>query len=182
MPLANLTREAVIRAIAEYDAIGSDAFLGRYGYRPPRSYFLVHEGRRYPSKAIVGVAHGHVSAGFTPLRAAEFSGGEKTVARILKGLGFEIFIDAGPKLFDAPFQVGRVYSRRNDIHAEFGGQQQGGISTPDGAPFIFLFTGEMGEQYGYEDGGRKGCSCMWGKGSEAIWSLFAETRPSGTMP
>jgi len=34
----------------------------------------------------------------------------------------------------------------------YGGQQQGGISTPSEHPIIFLFTGEQGEQYGYEDG------------------------------
>ena len=73
MPLVNLTQEAVLRAIAEYDAIGSNAFLDKYGYRPARSYFLVHGGRRYPSKAIAGVAHGYMSTGSAPLRAAAFS-------------------------------------------------------------------------------------------------------------
>lgn len=52
----------------------------------------------------------------------------------------------------ASFEVGRVYHRRNDIHARFGGQRQGGISTPSGVPYIFLFTGESGEHYGYRDG------------------------------
>lgn len=52
----------------------------------------------------------------------------------------------------ASFEVGRVYHRRNEIHARFGGQRQGGISTPTGWPYIFLFTGESGEQYGYRDG------------------------------
>ncbi|HEX8188999.1 MAG TPA: HNH endonuclease [Pyrinomonadaceae bacterium] len=52
----------------------------------------------------------------------------------------------------ANFEVGRVYHRRNDIHARFGGQRQGGISTPAGVPYVFLFTGESGEQYGYKDG------------------------------
>ncbi|HEX8294384.1 MAG TPA: HNH endonuclease [Pyrinomonadaceae bacterium] len=51
----------------------------------------------------------------------------------------------------AGFEVGRVYHRRNDIHARFGGQEQGGISTPRDAPYIFLFTGESGGQYGYRD-------------------------------
>jgi 5-methylcytosine-specific restriction enzyme A len=50
------------------------------------------------------------------------------------------------------FEVGEVYNRRSDIHGPFGGQQQGGISTPSGWPFVFLFTGESGKQYGYEDG------------------------------
>ncbi len=52
------------------------------------------------------------------------------------------------------FVIGRDYSRRADIHGRFGGQTQGGISTPADAPFIFLFTGRTGGQYGYEDGWR----------------------------
>lgn len=51
----------------------------------------------------------------------------------------------------ASFEVGRVYHRRNDIHARFGGQRQGGISTPSGVPYIFLFTGDSGGKYGYRD-------------------------------
>jgi 5-methylcytosine-specific restriction protein A len=50
-----------------------------------------------------------------------------------------------------PFEVEKIYDRRRDIHAEYGGQRQGGISTPASVPFIFLFTGETGHQYGYED-------------------------------
>jgi 5-methylcytosine-specific restriction enzyme A len=50
------------------------------------------------------------------------------------------------------FEVGEVYNRRADIHRPYGGQWQGGISTPSRWPLIFLFTGESGEQYGYEDG------------------------------
>ncbi len=39
------------------------------------------------------------------------------------------------------FEVGRVYNRRLEIHEPYGGQRQGGISTPRDWPFIFLFTG-----------------------------------------
>lgn len=49
------------------------------------------------------------------------------------------------------FVVGKIYRRRS-LHEEYGGQQQGGISTPSGHPVIFLFTGESGQQYGYQDG------------------------------
>ena len=42
--------------------------------------------------------------------------------------------------------------RRRDLHHQYGGQQQGGISTPAKHPLIFLFTGETGEQFGYRDG------------------------------
>ncbi len=48
---------------------------------------------------------------------------------------------------------GEVY-RRRDLHGYYGGQRQGGISTPQRYPIIFLFTGESGQQYGYSDGPR----------------------------
>ncbi|NKI70835.1 HNH endonuclease [Collimonas pratensis] len=50
------------------------------------------------------------------------------------------------------FELEKLYSRRKDIHEKFGGQQQGGISTPANLPYIFLFTSEAGEQHGYHDG------------------------------
>lgn len=50
------------------------------------------------------------------------------------------------------FEIERIYHRKRDIHEVFGGQQRGGISTPSDAPYIFLFTGEAGEQHGYQDG------------------------------
>lgn len=51
----------------------------------------------------------------------------------------------------SPFQVGALYHRKNEIHAWLGGQQQGGISTPSGKPYIILFTGEVGSAHGYTD-------------------------------
>jgi 5-methylcytosine-specific restriction protein A len=50
------------------------------------------------------------------------------------------------------YQVGQVYNRRRDIHGRFGGQQQGGISTPGNFPVIFAFTGASGSAHGYADG------------------------------
>jgi 5-methylcytosine-specific restriction protein A len=50
-----------------------------------------------------------------------------------------------------PFEVGHVYHRRGDLHAEYGGQQQGGISTPANYPLIFLFTSDSGSEHGYTD-------------------------------
>lgn len=51
-----------------------------------------------------------------------------------------------------PFEVGRTYRRISDIHGHYGGQRQGGISTPSDHPYVFLFTGDAGENYGYRDG------------------------------
>lgn len=62
------------------------------------------------------------------------------------------------------FRVGETYSRRRDIHDRFKGQQQGGISTPQKAPFIFLFTGDSGEAYGYQDGWKGGVFRYTGEG------------------
>ena len=49
------------------------------------------------------------------------------------------------------FEIGRVYNRRSDIHARFGGQQQGGIITPTDHPLVIIITGEEGLQHGYAD-------------------------------
>ena len=48
------------------------------------------------------------------------------------------------------FVVGQEYVRR-ELHGEYGGQRQGGISTPSDHPVVFIFTGPTGEQYGYSD-------------------------------
>jgi hypothetical protein len=49
------------------------------------------------------------------------------------------------------FVIGGLYSRRDDVHERFGGQRQGGISTPANFPYIFAFTGEVGRSHGYHD-------------------------------
>lgn len=50
-----------------------------------------------------------------------------------------------------PFLYDHEY-RRRDLHDLFGGQLQGGISTPSKHPMVFLFTGDTGGLYGYRDG------------------------------
>lgn len=68
---------------------------------------------------------------------------------------------------EIPFIVGNVYSRRRDIHGCYKGQQQGGISTPAGVDFVFLFTGESGARYGYRDEFRKdGTFWLTGEGQK----------------
>jgi hypothetical protein len=41
--------------------------------------------------------------------------------------------------------------RRRDLHKKFGGQTQGGISTPRNGQFVILITGDSGKQHGYSD-------------------------------
>lgn len=90
MALADITRAGVERAVAEFDRIGREAFLERYGFREARSYFLVIDGNHYDSKAIAGAAHGYSRPAEGPLPASEFNGGEATVQRKLEGLGFTV--------------------------------------------------------------------------------------------
>jgi 5-methylcytosine-specific restriction endonuclease McrA len=89
MALKDITRQEVLAAIAEYDRVGQPAFLSRYRFDPARLYLLVHEGNSYDSKAIVGAAHGFLP-GEKPLTASQFSGGEATVGRLLRDLGFTV--------------------------------------------------------------------------------------------
>ena len=46
--------------------------------------------------------------------------------------------------------TGSKYNRW-ELHDVFGGQRYSGISTPSDHPLVFIFTGESGEEYGYED-------------------------------
>lgn len=51
---------------------------------------------------------------------------------------------------DQSFEVGKKYNRW-ELHDVFGGQRYRGIATPAEDPFVFIFTGKSGEDYGYED-------------------------------
>jgi 5-methylcytosine-specific restriction protein A len=87
--LADLTRQSVEAALAEATALGRSEFLKRYGFGPAREYFVLWDGARYDSKAIAGVAHSYLPGKF-PLVREDFSGGEESVARRLRQLGFEV--------------------------------------------------------------------------------------------
>ena len=154
MSLSDLTEPAVQQAIAEFDELGRANFLKTHGFKKSRDYILMHKGRSYDSKAIAGVAHRYLPGGKS-LSSKDFSGGEKAAAGKLRELGF--YVPGPVKQSDAPiptFEPGAVYNRVRDVHLVYGGQRQGGISTPKQIPLIFLFTGETGGQYGYRDGPR----------------------------
>ncbi len=71
--------------------MGRDDFLKKYGFGPAHRYFVLRDGRRYDSKAIVGAAHGYQHG--RPLSSVDFSGGEATVMSLLESLGFEVTVD-----------------------------------------------------------------------------------------
>lgn len=78
----------VWRAAAEYDRLGPDEFLARYGFGPAVAYLLILDGKRYDSKAILGVAYGCATG--RPLGPHDFSGGVHGAAGVLSTLGFEV--------------------------------------------------------------------------------------------
>lgn len=48
------------------------------------------------------------------------------------------------------FEIGGHYVRK-ELHDQFKGNRQKGISSPANEDFIFIFTGSSGEKYGYDD-------------------------------
>jgi 5-methylcytosine-specific restriction protein A len=49
------------------------------------------------------------------------------------------------------FEIGRIYKRKEEIHGVYGGQGQGGNSTPSKHAMVLVFTSDAGEHYGYQD-------------------------------
>lgn len=144
-----LEQEHVRQAIVALDA-GLDHDFGN-----SRDYDLLYDGKRYPPKAVVGIA-AEFAIGHR-LHPSDFSSGigSGQSCRILKNLGFSIVgKDSDVDVFYKPtFIPGRIYLRR-ELHEQYGGQGQGGISTPKDFPIILLVTGESGNLYGYTDGFR----------------------------
>ena len=54
-------------------------------------------------------------------------------------------------MLQSPFIPNQLY-KRSLIHDEYGGNRQGGISPSAKFPYIFIFSGKSGAQYGYRDG------------------------------
>src|SRR3546814_18635976 len=90
MPRGDLTREAVLKAIEEFDVLGRDSFLDRYGFNGARDYFLIHQGKTYDSKAIAAVANQWAPGGGGALTALDLSGGRSDTAKRLEAPGIDV--------------------------------------------------------------------------------------------
>ncbi|HQY34721.1 MAG TPA: hypothetical protein PLS68_12210 [Actinotalea sp.] len=85
---SSVTRQHVLQAIAEHDARGSEEFLEVYGFAPSPDHTIVHEGRTYDAKSVLGVAHRFATGRLaTP---DEFSGDLPGAVAILRKRGFEV--------------------------------------------------------------------------------------------
>ena len=145
--LTELTYASVVKAIEEFDRLGRAAFLDTHGYAEARNYYVKYEGNLYDSKAIAGVAHGYARSDLGPLTAEEFSGGATTVETRLTELGFEM-IRLEPTWDLSPGDT----IKRTELHSQYGGSGQGGISPSRKSPNILVFTDRsVGDQHGYHD-------------------------------
>lgn len=175
--LADLTDPtAVLQAIREADSLGRDRFLKKYGFGRSREYFLEHQGKRYDSKAIAGVAYGFQHPAEGPLTAGDFSGGEQTVQRRLEALRFRVIVarhGGGPALAthsatgESPWDLEPGDTiRRVELHERFGGGGQGGIAPSAQTPNVLVFSDPTaGHKYGYLfDGWHEGVFHYTGEG------------------
>jgi hypothetical protein len=83
-----VTQADVVRAIEEYDRLGQEQFLAEHGFGRATAYLLIHRGRSYDSKAILGVAYKFATG--VHIGAHGFSGGIYGAAGVLRKLGFEV--------------------------------------------------------------------------------------------
>ena len=119
MALKEITKQNVLQAIREYDRDGRENFLKNHGFGYARTYWLIYDGRRYDSKAIIGVAHRYATSKWLK----NFSGGKATVQRTLKRLNFTVRVgsaDSGdiilPGEADAdPFDPSSIKDARKRI-------------------------------------------------------------------
>jgi 5-methylcytosine-specific restriction protein A len=73
------------------------------------------------------------------------------------------------------FVQGQVY-RRKALHDDYGGQRQGGISTPAQHPLVFIFSGDSGQQYGYADTWEDGVYMYTGEGQRGDMQFIRGNR------
>lgn len=86
----SIDRDAVVRAMAMFDELGRDRFLRQHGFREARNYVILHGGKEYDAKAIVGVAQGLANPDQGSLSGRDFHSSDATVRQRLERLGFEV--------------------------------------------------------------------------------------------
>lgn len=144
--IADLTSASAVRdAMREYDRLGRDAFLSKYGFRPARSYFLMENGRLYDSKPIAGVAYGIQHPDRGHLSGRDFVGGDATVRPKLESLGFEIVWGGNgtaSALASERLEVGHIYPREDliELFSITDATINTGVFRPAGYRSVWLFV------------------------------------------
>jgi 5-methylcytosine-specific restriction protein A len=132
---ALITFDQQFRETAEWDG---------WETRANQLYALKWKGKLYPPKKVLSLATG------TPVM--ELHGGKSTNAP-LETLGFTVIrLMKGGEGDELPvFERGMQYNRATEITGRFGGSSRSGICPSAQVPAIFLFTGDSGGKFGYQD-------------------------------
>lgn len=160
--LQGITREDVFQAIAGF----SVEEAAKQGFAGSTDFDLVHDGRRLPPKAILGLAAARTIG--RPLASSEFSGGDSSPGfAVLRGLGFSIEskLSSGLETSVSTALIRLQTYNREEIARVFEpeakftrGSGRWGISgiveTPrDSGNFVFMVTlGKPDDNNPYQDG------------------------------
>ena len=145
--------------MAEHDRLGPSEFLRRHGYGDPSRYWILHNGRRYPSKAILGVAWYYEDLARPALHPSQFFGGEATVQRKAEQLGFRVSVNPASQpagqLVSGQLTQGEVYTRA-DLAERLGinlNAMGSGVFRRKGSSSVLLFITEhkSADRTPYED-------------------------------
>jgi hypothetical protein len=88
VPWERVSHDDVLRAIREYDRLGPEQFFSQHGFAPTTTYELIWEHRRYPPKAVLGVAYEFATG--KRLGSGDFEGGKTGAVKVLGKLGFSV--------------------------------------------------------------------------------------------
>lgn len=102
-PFQAVRPEHVLLALEEFDRVGADEFLSRYGFDPSGEFELQHNASSYDSLAVLGVAHLRATGELAP--PEDLSGGAQGAAEVLRGLGFSVNGDGAVTEDDADAPV-----------------------------------------------------------------------------
>lgn len=141
-----LSRDDILSGIRRFESDGPQKF------RPSVRYDLLFEGKRYPPKAVVGLAAERLLG--RALKPSEFNGGEDTACfRVLRELGFEIvsknvvsgwIFQGNPDQFDI-----EGYISANEEIFWYVGQEHYIADIRPGQPvFLWMAKGSMGRESG----------------------------------
>ena len=94
-----LTKAAILETLEEYDRLGRDGFLRRYGYAGARTRWIHHGENRYDMKPIWRAAFAHMEGGhaLTP-KDEKYETNSDSVQRHLQHLGFIVISALGGNL------------------------------------------------------------------------------------
>ena len=82
--------KAVFEALAEFDRLGREVFLRKYGFGHASRFRIVHKGRQYDAKAVIGAARGFEFPERGPLSSDDFPSNARAVKGTLEQLGFDV--------------------------------------------------------------------------------------------